>query len=86
MPKFVKVIWQPKSNGVVERTPEQRMEGRDLQLKQYFYGPHNNLFPHSYDIRFADLKGKIYKIGAPTLPDSCMPLGNIREHLEAKAP
>ena len=44
-------------------------------MKQYFYGPNNNLFPHSFDVKFDDLKDRIYKIGAPELPASCLPLG-----------
>ena len=61
-------------------------------MKQYFYGPHNNLFPHSFEVTFAEIKGKLFKvqiqiqnksnwqskqiqIGAPELPDSCIPLG-----------
>jgi len=75
MPKFVKIVWQPKSGGVVGRNQEQRMESRDMRVKQYFYGPNNNLFPHSFEVNFSDLKDKIYKIGAPDLPDSCLPIG-----------
>jgi len=75
MPKFVKVVWQPKSGGVVSRSIDQRTELRDLRVKQYFYGPSGNLFPHSFDVPFSDIKDKIYKIGAPELPDSCLPLG-----------
>ena len=75
MPKFVKVVSQPKSGGVVPRNREQRAEGRDWRIKQYFYGPRNNLFPHSYEVNFSDLKDKLFKIGAPELPSSCLPLG-----------
>jgi polyribonucleotide 5'-hydroxyl-kinase len=75
MPAFVKVVWLPKSGGVVERNQEQRTAARDQRVKQYFYGPTNNLFPHSFEVKFSEVKDKIYKIGAPTLPDSCMPLG-----------
>jgi len=75
MPKFVKVVWQPKSGGVVSRNQEQRAESRDARIKQYFYGPHNNLFPHSFEVSFSEIKDKLYKIGAPELPDSCLPLG-----------
>jgi len=75
MPKFVKVVWQPKSGGVVSRNQEQRAEGRDGRVKQYFYGPHNNLFPHSFEVSFSEIKDKLFKIGAPELPDSCLPLG-----------
>ena len=55
MPKFVKVVWQPKSGGVVSRNQEQRAESRDARVKQYFYGPHNNLFPHSFEVRLLSL-------------------------------
>jgi len=75
MPKFVKVVLQPKSGGVVSRNQEQRSDSRDGRMKQYFYGPHNNLFPHSFEVTFAEIKGKLFKIGAPELPDSCIPLG-----------
>merc|ERR1719397_1049165 len=75
MPKFVKVVLQPKSGGVVSRNREQRSETRDNRIKQYFYGPHNNLFPHSFEVSFSEIKGKLFKIGAPELPDSCIPLG-----------
>jgi len=75
MPKFVKVVWQPKSGGVVSRNQEQRAEARDGRVKQYFYGPHNNLFPHSFEVSFSEIKDRLYKIGAPELPDSCLPLG-----------
>ena len=75
MPSFVKVVLQPKSGGVVPRNKEQRAEGRDSRIKQYFYGPRNNLFPHSYEVNFSDIKDKLFKIGAPELPSSCLPLG-----------
>lgn len=42
-------------------------------MKEYFYGVRSPLYPHSFDVRFSDVK--IFKIGAPSLPDSCMPLG-----------
>jgi len=75
MPPFVKTIWLPKSGGVVERSVDQRISARDVRVKQYFYGSTSKLFPHSFEVKFSEVKDKIYKIGAPTLPDSCMPLG-----------
>ena len=48
MPKFVKVVLQPKSGGVVSRNQEQRSESRDNRIKQYFYGPQNNLPPQQH--------------------------------------
>lgn len=73
MPSFVKVVFTPKSGGVVERTKSMRSEARDSRVREYFYGLKTPLYPHSFDVKFADVK--IYKIGAPALPDSCMPLG-----------
>ena len=84
MPKFVKVVWLPKSGGVVERPQEQRMEARDSRIKRYYYGHDGKLFPHIFDVKFSDMKDKIYKIGAPSLPDSCMPLGMKSEDNETK--
>jgi polyribonucleotide 5'-hydroxyl-kinase len=69
-----KVVFLPKSGGVVERSQQIRAESRDLRIREYFYGVVKSPFyPHSIDIKFADLK--LYKVGAPALPDSCMPLG-----------
>jgi hypothetical protein len=36
------------------------------RVKQYFYGPSGNLFPHSFDVPFSEVKDRIYKIGRPT--------------------
>ena len=52
MPSFVKVVLQPKSGGVVSRSKEQRADTRDSRIKQYFYGPKNNLFPHSFEVSY----------------------------------
>lgn len=59
---------------VVERSKSARIESRDQRIREYFYGtPKNPLYPHSFDIKFSEVK--VYKIGAPALPDSCLPLG-----------
>uniref|UniRef100_A0A1B6GLU8 Protein CLP1 homolog n=2 Tax=Proconiini TaxID=565685 RepID=A0A1B6GLU8_9HEMI len=73
MPNFVKVVLLPKSGGVVERLQNYRSDARDMRTREYFYGGKTPLHPHSFDVKWADLK--IYKVGAPALPDSCMPLG-----------
>lgn len=91
LPVKVKVVFQPKSGGVslsdllpemqtkksfikvVERSRQARAEGRDQRIREYFYGPASQFFPHSFEVRFSDVR--IYKIGAPALPDSLMPLG-----------
>jgi polyribonucleotide 5'-hydroxyl-kinase len=58
---------------VVERSTATRAEARDARVREYFYGLRTPLYPHSFDVRFSDVR--VYKIGAPSLPDSCMPLG-----------
>ncbi|KAB0804028.1 hypothetical protein PPYR_00998 [Photinus pyralis] len=81
MPRFVKVVFLPKSGGVVERSQTARSEARDLRIREYFYGtPKNSVYPHSFDIKWSEVK--IFKIGAPALPDSCLPLGmKAEDHL-----
>ncbi|XP_049546207.1 protein CLP1 homolog [Anopheles darlingi] len=71
--RSVQVVFLPKSGGVVERTKSQRNESRDLRIREYFYGSKMPLFPHSFDVKFSDIK--IFKVGSPPLPDSCLPLG-----------
>jgi polyribonucleotide 5'-hydroxyl-kinase len=58
---------------VVERSKSARAMNRDQRVREYFYGLSTALYPHSFDVPFKDLR--IYKVGAPALPDSCMPLG-----------
>ncbi|XP_035785095.1 protein CLP1 homolog [Anopheles aquasalis] len=71
--RSVQVVFLPKSGGVVERTKSQRNESRDQRIREYFYGSKMPLFPHSFDVKFSDIK--IFKVGSPPLPDSCLPLG-----------
>lgn len=72
MPDFVKVVFLPKSGGVVERSSAARNEARDMRLREYFYGSRTPLYPHSFDVKWSE--AKIFQIGAK-LPASCMPYG-----------
>ncbi|XP_023709965.1 protein CLP1 homolog, partial [Cryptotermes secundus] len=67
----------PTSVKVVQRSQRARAEKRDAKVLEYFYGLRKPLCPHSFDVAFSD--AKIYKIGAPALPDSCMPFGMKEE-------
>ncbi|KAG8191312.1 hypothetical protein JTE90_006064 [Oedothorax gibbosus] len=79
----VKIVFVPKSGGVVERTSQARGEAADARVRQYFYGPKTHgLYPHSFDVKFAEMR--VYKIGAPSLPDSLMPLGMKPEDKRTK--
>ncbi|XP_054734474.1 protein CLP1 homolog [Anastrepha obliqua] len=82
MPSFVRVVLLPKSGGVVERSRDLRSEQRDLRIKEYFYGRRTPFYPFSFEVKFQDLK--LYKIGAPPLPDSCMPIGMKAEDNKTK--
>lgn len=82
LPDFVDIVLLPKSPGVVERSRELRRDYREDKIKEYFYGPNKSYFPHLYDINFSDIC--IYKIGAPELPDSCLPLGMEPEDSQTK--
>ena len=77
LPNFVNIMQLPKSPGVQPRNKDQRREIRDFQIRQYFEGASLDLHPHSYDVRFSDFE--IYKIGAPALPESALPIGTVRE-------
>lgn len=86
VPSFVKVVFLPKSGGVVERSKSYRREACDQRIRDYFYGTtKNSLYPHSFDVKWSEMK--LYKIGAPALPASCLPLGmKPRDHLTKVVP
>ncbi|KFP31019.1 Polyribonucleotide 5'-hydroxyl-kinase Clp1, partial [Colius striatus] len=77
LPHFVRTVLLPKSGGVVERSKDFRRECRDDGIREYFYGFRGCFYPHAFDVKFSDVK--IYKVGAPTIPDSCLPLGMSQE-------
>ncbi|XP_069192677.1 protein CLP1 homolog isoform X1 [Procambarus clarkii] len=68
---FIKIVFLPKSGGVVERTPALRAAARDNRIRHYYYGLHTKYHSHSFEVKMSDLT--IYKIGSPAIPDSCMP-------------
>ncbi|CAG9765695.1 unnamed protein product [Ceutorhynchus assimilis] len=74
MPSYVNVVFLQKSGGVVEISKSTRSENRDQRIREYFYGtPKNQLYPHPFDLKWSEIK--LFKIGAPPLPDSCLPHG-----------
>lgn len=79
----VQCVHLPKSGGVFERNHKQRKKYRTEKIREYFYGGRTPLYPHVFDVKFDDIK--IYKIGAPEVPDSCLPLGMEREDGSTKA-
>ncbi|XP_061107860.1 polyribonucleotide 5'-hydroxyl-kinase Clp1 isoform X2 [Conger conger] len=83
LPHFVRVVLLPKSGGVVERSKTCRRDTRDEKIREYFYGFRGaSFYPHAFDVRFSDVR--IYKIGAPSIPDSCLPLGMSQDDTQLK--
>lgn len=59
---------------MVCKSPDTRSQTKNLKIHEYFYGTaKNQLYPHSIEIGFNEVK--IFKIGAPQLPDSLLPMG-----------
>lgn len=84
---FVKVVFVPKSGGVVVRNKQFRSEARDGRIREYFYGTahkaaNTRFYPHSFEVPFAQMK--IFKIGAPAVPNSCLPIGMRTEDNQTK--
>lgn len=64
MPNFVKVIWLPRSSGVVSRSLPLRTATRTQRIKDYFYGAKNDMEPATFEVSFSELENRIFKIGA----------------------
>ncbi|EFC49364.1 predicted protein [Naegleria gruberi] len=63
-----------KNPGVINRSKEQRTTANQLKTKQYFYGMHKSLSPHSIVVRFEDFT--LCRIGGEwQAPLSALPIG-----------
>lgn len=72
--KGVEVVKLPASGGAVPRNPEYRRKARMQRVREYFYGPRNDLSPHSSSARFDELQ--VWRVGgAPRAPSSALPIG-----------
>lgn len=78
----IQVLHLPKSGGVVTRSQEFRRDSRNERTRQYFYGIKKNFYPHTFDVKFSEVK--VFKIGAPAVPDSCLPIGMQQNQSETK--
>eukprot|EP01137_Pigoraptor_chileana_P035360 Opistho-2@29241 len=67
------VLRLAKSAGVVVHSVDYRRVSRNRRVREYFYGPTNDLSPSTLVIRFADLH--LFKVGAPPVPLSMLPIG-----------
>ncbi|KAG6509248.1 hypothetical protein ZIOFF_034640 [Zingiber officinale] len=70
----VDVVKLHKSGGIVMRNQKVRQKARSLKIREYFYGPINDLSPHSNIVNFSDIS--VYRIGGgPQAPRSALPIG-----------
>lgn len=79
LPSSINIVPLPKSGGVVVRSKEYRKKTRDEGVREYFYGRKglNSYFPFNFEVTFSEVK--IFKIGAPAVPESALPLGMEKE-------
>lgn len=72
--KGVEVVKLPSSPGAVPRNTDYRRKSRMQRVREYFYGPKNDMSPHSSSARFDELQ--VYRVGgAPRAPSSALPIG-----------
>ena len=62
MGQAISVVKLPKSGGVVAREQDKRRLARTNRVRDYFYGPQNNLQPQSQTVPAEKLS--VFKIGA----------------------
>ncbi|KNC75276.1 hypothetical protein SARC_12195 [Sphaeroforma arctica JP610] len=88
----IELVRLSKSGGVVTRPEPYRHDERSAQIRQYFYGHPvtkddkiigSTLFPHSLVVPFDSVK--VFKIGAPPVPQWCLPAGEDPTKNETQA-
>ena len=63
-----------RSGGVVNRPRELRKTSRDQRIREYFYGPRNDLQPSLVTVSFSILR--VFRIGSGfAAPRSALPIG-----------
>ncbi|CAA7041172.1 unnamed protein product [Microthlaspi erraticum] len=71
----VDVVKLHKSGGVVARSGAVRKASRASRIKEYFYGPSNELSPYANTVSFSDVQ--VFRIGGgPRAPTSALPIGS----------
>lgn len=56
MPSCVKVIFIPKMDGAIERSIAIRSESRLARVREYFYGPTNEMVPFTFDVKYSEIQ------------------------------
>ncbi|VBB28961.1 unnamed protein product [Acanthocheilonema viteae] len=80
LPSFVKILHQPKSGGVENRSKEVRISSRNAAVHKYFYGTRSMpLYPHTFELSFNEVQ--FCKVGCERLPIECLPFGmKVEDH------
>ena len=68
------VLKIPKSGGVITRSTQSRQIAQTARMRNYLYGVHRELYPHSITLDFSAVA--VYSIDvAPQAPSSALPIG-----------
>ncbi|VDN59708.1 unnamed protein product, partial [Dracunculus medinensis] len=83
LPNFVKILHQPKSGGVENRSREMRISARNAAVHKYFYGSRAlPYYPHTFELSFDEVS--ICKVGAQQIPAECLPFGMKIDDLKTR--
>ncbi|GBM49859.1 Polyribonucleotide 5'-hydroxyl-kinase Clp1 [Araneus ventricosus] len=80
MPSSVEVIFIPKLDGV-ERNREIKSQSREARIREYFYGPTNQLQPFTFEVKYSDIQ--VFQVVARSVKRNTHFLSDIKEN-EAK--
>ncbi|GFW49984.1 protein CLP1 homolog [Trichonephila clavipes] len=56
VPSCVKVVFIPKLDGVVTQSRTMRSQLRDVRIREYFYGPINQLRSFVFDVKYSEIQ------------------------------
>ncbi|GFQ72871.1 protein CLP1 homolog [Trichonephila clavata] len=75
MPSCVKVVYTPKMDGAIERSITVRSESRDARVREYFYGPTNELQPFTFDVKYSEIQ--VFRVIARPLREEVDSMTNV---------
>ncbi|KAG5332416.1 CLP1 kinase, partial [Acromyrmex heyeri] len=83
MPHFVKITFLPQIGRIKNKNRNLKIQNRSLReqsIREYFYGFSTPLYPHSFEVKWDEMK--LYKIEAS---NSSLMLSNRKDNLKLKA-
>ncbi|GFT80082.1 protein CLP1 homolog [Nephila pilipes] len=75
MPSSVKVHFVPKMDGAIERSPEIRSQSREARVKEYFYGPSNELQPFTFVVKYSEIQ--VFRVKTRPLGEGGESMNNV---------